>query len=174
MKKQNKMKKKFNRSSVLLLTGALLFLSNESEAQTIQRQSIGSLGGSLSDKEVTIQQTVGQPYSTNTYYSEEVGNRPGFQQPSKFKLESSQSTFKDLVLGVYPNPAAYSITIESSEVVSGATLQIVDVNGKQILTKNIDGVNTYNIDCSSWTNGAYFITINGQNKKYSSKLIINK
>jgi len=168
------MKGKFNKGTALFSAIVLLLLTYDGEAQSVQRQSIGGLGNSVTDSEVTIQQTIGQPYSTETYYSGDVGYRPGFQQPSKFTLEPMGSTFQNMVLAVYPNPSAYSITIESSEVVNNATLQIVDANGKQIITRQIDGVNTYNVDCSAWTNGVYFVTINGQNKKYSSKLIINK
>ncbi len=169
------MKVKLNKGSTLFTCLILLFAVSESVAQSVQRQSIASTGTYMYSNNILIQQTIGQPYSTTTFYSKEVGFRPGFQQPSNFSLELIESTFQNINLRVYPNPAVYTVTIESSKTINDAVLQVVDMNGKLILNEKISEMKTHNINCNTWVNGVYFITLtNSQNNKCSSKLIINK
>ena len=52
--------------------------------------------------------------------------------------------------------------------------QVVDINGKLILNEKINEMKTHSINCETWINGVYFISLsNNQNNKYSTKLIIN-
>ncbi|MBN4051185.1 T9SS type A sorting domain-containing protein [bacterium AH-315-M05] len=166
------MENNFNWS--VFLSVVLLFATLQSEAQTIKRQNIGSYGSSTFSEGVLIQQTVGQPYFTAGYYGDEMNVRPGFQQPPNFSLVLINSTF-NFSLDVYPNPAAYSVTIESSDVINNALLQVVDMNGKLILNEKVAELKSYLINCELWSSGFYFITLyDEQQNKYSSKLIIAK
>jgi len=166
------MENNFNWS--VFLSVVLFFVTLQSEAQTIKRQSIGSYGSSTLSEGVLIRQTIGQPYFTAGYYGDEMGIRPGFQQPPNFSLVLINSTF-NFSLDVYPNPAAYSVTIESSDVINNALLQVVDMNGKQILNEKVAELKSYLINCELWSSGFYFITLyDEQQNKYSSKLIITK
>lgn len=166
------MKEKLNKALIVIV---LLFVTFQSKAQSVQRQSIASSGTYMLVNGILIRQTVGQPYSTIAHYGKEISYRPGFQQPSNFSLKLINSTFSNLSLNVYPNPAAYSVTIESSEVINDALLQAVNMNGKLILNEKVGKLKTHSINCNTWDNGAYFITLyDKQNNKYSSILIINK
>jgi len=163
-----------NRALFLSIVFLLLFVTLQSEAQTIKRQSIANYGSSTFFEGVLIRQTIGQPYFTAGYYGNEMKIRPGFQQPPNFSLELINSTF-NLSLNVYPNPAAYSVTIESSDVINDAILQVVDINGKLILKEKVPELRSYLISCEAWPNGFYFVTLYDKHQnKYSSKLIIAK
>jgi len=169
------MKHNLARSSMLCLSMVSLSLcvTLKSEAQSVKRQSIASSGSSALTDGVSVQQTIGQPYSTAGYYDKETSIHPGFQQFSVFHLEPILSTY--LNLGVYPNPAAYAVTLESPDIIKDAFIQVTDINGKLLLSEKVAEMKTYSIHCEAWQNGSYFISLyDTQNNKYSSKLIITK
>ena len=166
---------KFNSRAWLYYIIATLsfFATLRSEAQAIRRQSIGGYGSAMVDG-VLIQQTAGQPYATTTFYSTEISIRPGFQQPSKYALELIHSA-PNIRLSVYPNPATSSVTIESPEAITNALIQVRDMDGNLLLNENVAELKTYLINSETWQKGFYFINLfDGQNNKYSSKLIISK
>jgi hypothetical protein len=72
----------------------IIFLFNspsKGHTQSLKRQSIGSAGSSKSETGTTIQQTIGQPYNTTSYYSNEVRYNPGFLQPV-FRIEGIKTS----------------------------------------------------------------------------------
>lgn len=79
---------------------------------------------------------------------------------------------KDLV-NVYPNPAKDNFTIETSNT-SKQTLQIVDITGKMVVNKSIEGKIT--IDATNLSEGVYNINIIGvgNNSIVNKKLVIVK
>jgi hypothetical protein len=140
-------------------------------AQSLQRQSIGSAGGAVYSDGVLIQQTVGQPYSTNTYYDNGISYRPGFQQPV-FKVDLIKTSIN---MDVFPNPATSWVTLKSSKALTNAVFQVVDLNGKLIFKENFNEFTTYTLKCDDWSNGTYVLSLTDQSgNSYSSKLIILK
>jgi len=77
---------------------------------------------------------------------------------------------KDLV-NVYPNPAKDNFSIETSNA-SKQTLQIVDITGKMLVNKIIEGKTT--IDATNLSEGIYYINIIGSNSTLNKKLVIVK
>jgi len=151
-----------------------IFISSQSEAQSIKRQSIASNGSSASINGITFQQTTGQSYSTVGYHGKEMSLRPGFLQLSNFSLESSNSTFH-LNLSVYPNPAVYAVLIKSPEGIKNALIRVNDLNGRQLVYEKVAELETFTINCETWPDGCYFISISdNQNNTYFSKLVITK
>ncbi len=170
------MKRKYYKELTLLIAFMLFLAIDESSAQAVKRQSIASIGTSTINNGLLVQQTAGQSYSTQTFYSSEVGFRPGFIQSVKFGIQNEKTTFNKIDLSVYPNPAIYTVNIESSEEISTAHIQIVSINGQLIYNQKINDLKTKEIDCSRWANGVYLISLIDEenNQKYSSKLLINK
>ena len=147
--------------------------SNQLNAQSVKRQSINSLGSSGKIGSISIHQSVGQSYSTKGSYDSKTGIRPGFQQPESFFLESVEN--EKMRLDVYPNPAAYSLTISNDELIKDASLVIIDLNGKVITNTNFSEFKSHTINCSDWANGSYFITLKSNEVEfYTSTLIISK
>lgn len=153
----------------------LFFFGLFSNAQSVIRECVGSAGtNSVKVENVSVQQTAGQSYSTVAYYDDEGGIRPGFQQYSKFMIDLTESTF-NVNLNLYPNPATYSVTIESSEMIANAQLIISDLNGKIMYSENFSELSILSVNCDTWANGMYFISLSDENNNScSSRLIINK
>lgn len=156
-----------------------LFILTQGKAQTIQRQNIGVCGSNMVAGGALVKQTVGQPYSASTYYENGIGYRPGFQQPSGAHAKTSfiAKTLHSptLTLSIFPNPAIYSVQIESSEVVSNALLKVMDSSGRLVLRERFSELKSHSIACENWPVGLYLISISDeQNTSYSSKLIITK
>lgn len=156
------------------ILSALVFIFIDSQAQSISRQTIAGAGTSSKAEGILIQSTSGQPYGTSAYYDDDMGIRPGFNQLSKFSLEPVSSTLLPS-LKMFPNPAAYSVSIESSDPVSDVLITVSDMTGKFILNENVSELSTYLINCESWANGTYLITVSDKkDNSYKSKLIITK
>ncbi len=146
---------------IYMLKYLLIFLTATVQSQSLQRQCIGS-GGSFHE-------TIGQPYSTNTYYDSDISFRPGFQQPI-FRIDKvAYSTMK---VDIFPNPTTYSVTIKLKDTLKYCIFQVMDISGKNIIFQRIDNLKELKLNCSDWSIGIYFISISdGDRNKYLSKLI---
>jgi hypothetical protein len=74
----------------LLLTIAFILMHNLSFAQTIVRQSVGTVGKSGSADGVTVVHSTGQPYQT----AGSAGFQPGFIQSNNLVFEKIASTIE--------------------------------------------------------------------------------
>lgn len=72
---------------------------------------------------------------------------------------------------VYPNPADNNVTISVTNIES-YQLSVTDITGKVVLTKSLSGIEN-TLDVSSLSSGAYFFTLNSDNKKETVKIIKN-
>ncbi len=73
-----------------------------------------------------------------------------------------------------PNPASDFVNLTLTELDEDLTISFFDLNGKLMLTKNIDrGTNELNISVQSWTPGNYFYQLNNNKTSIASgKLIV--
>lgn len=156
---------------VTLIVACITIVFDVAYAQSLQRQSIGSAGGSVYYNGTLVQQTVGQPYATNTSYDDGIIYRPGFQQPV-FKVDLIKTSIN---MDVYPNPATSWVNLKSSKMLTSATFQVVDINGKLIFKETFNEFDSYTLKCDDWSNGTYVLSLSDQaGNYYSSKLIILK
>lgn len=148
---------------------------NESGAQSLKRQAISSYGSSGVTENIVISQTAGQSFHT-AVGSIGVTVAQGFQQPVLFEVkEIGGAVFKNLNVQVYPNPASRSVTITSEEEIEKSVISVSDINGKHLLSEKIPNLTSHTIDCASWANGVYLITIfdSKQNTKTLRLIISN-
>ena len=75
--------------------------------------------------------------------------------------------FSDITL--YPNPAHTTVTLSGVEL--GATVSVVDLNGRTLATYTAADT-TLTIDVSDMAQGAYFVRISGQQQSLVRKLIV--
>ena len=146
---------------ILPLIGSVAF-SLGINAQSVQRQFIGTMGSSYQGEEISVQQSVGQPYQTNSYYSNEVESRPGFIQPSQFAVEFVQSTFQ-IELDVYPNPSngEFTIDVESTADIK-SKIRITDIIGREVyrkVQKEASGNFSLNINLKKHPKGVYLLQL---------------
>ncbi len=88
----------------------------------------------------------------------------GFWQPVQVDL----SDIEEKPYVIYPNPSNGIFTIDNA---LGYNLQIENITGK-IIHKEILKSDKTKIDISSEAKGIYFVNIFSENKKYSSKIIV--
>ena len=72
---------------------------------------------------------------------------------------------------VFPNPSRENINITFIKPLSGK-LNIIDLTGRSILSRNVAKQNSLNVDITIFHQGVYFIIIHSDNKVYSRKIII--
>ncbi len=79
---------------------------------------------------------------------------------------------------IYPNPAQKNFNAVISSTCTGAAeLQVSDVAGRVLMTKNVtlqNGSQTINMDASQMAPGVYFVTCNQNGHTQTQKLIIMK
>ena len=72
-------------------------------------------------------------------------------------------------IGLYPNPARTTVTLSGLE--PGATVTIVDLNGREVSSLPASD-STLSLDVSDLAQGAYFVRITGQRQNAIRKLIV--
>ncbi|HKC66909.1 MAG TPA: T9SS type A sorting domain-containing protein [Bacteroidia bacterium] len=72
---------------------------------------------------------------------------------------------------LYPNPVQNNLTIEVNDK-ERQQLQIVDISGKVILTKNLQGSNT--LDVTNLENGVYFVQLKNNMSISTHKIIVQR
>ena len=154
----------------------LVCIPINSQAQSVKRQCVSSYGATIASNNIICMQTVGQPFNTIASFKNKTPILPGFQQPVVFKVETiNSSLLKTLNLNIYPNPASYSVTIQSGKLIENSIICVTDITGKVIMSDSAIQFHTYSINCEAWANGIYIITVSDKNQNISSiKLTINK
>lgn len=154
----------------------LSFIPYAGNAQSIKRQNIGSYGSGGTAGSLFIGQTIGQPFFTSGYSDSQVGLIPGFQQPLAFSISTAKQLPVSARLAVFPNPATSIVNIETPKVVENAIVRVTDIKGRVIWEERVPEFRNYQMDCSRWPDGLYFIAVLDGYKKfnYISKVIISK
>lgn len=75
---------------------------------------------------------------------------------------------------VSPNPSNGLYTIQIKDIVSRVNIKVVDINGKEVFSKNdVNADQVKSIDLSNLQSGVYILNVNGQKLNYTEKLIKN-
>lgn len=108
-------------------TSLIILITLCTQAQQIIRSTIGSVGSSMSDGTMLIQQTVGQPALTSFEKNDDGSAiRQGFHQPYFIEIIK-----KDIDVSIYPNPNNGEFFFEIlDESTVPYQFQIFDQNGK--------------------------------------------
>ena len=90
--------------------------------------------------------------------------------PTALIANNSQSS----AITLYPNPANETVHINLSNLNDkNVFISIADVTGKTVYSQALNTLTTVSLNISNFTNGVYFVTINGDNTHINSKLIKN-
>jgi len=73
-------------------------------------------------------------------------------------------------LKIYPNPAKDNITLELSEAIKESNLAIIDIDGQQLITRQITSPKTQ-LDISALPNGVYFVRLTSEKSVLTGKFI---
>jgi hypothetical protein len=147
----------------------LLFVVSikDSFSQQIVRSTIGSIGYTMSNGTITVQQTAGQPSAT-TFVKNNDGSaiRQGFHQPYYYEIERN-----DLNATIYPNPnnGQFSFQVAVDEGVA-FNYQLIDQQGRSVLKNSGSGNNLIEVNIEKPATGMYHLQIVSGDKTSSFKI----
>ena len=172
------MYRKLFTKKLLLFGGAIVLFSlpNCVFGQTIARQSISSYGATSLTGGVTLSQTAGQSYSTSTGNKVNPTVNQGFQQPGTFVIEKVKYDLPgELDIKIFPNPSSSKVFINSTKELGNCSIKIVNYQGRCLISEKVTQFTNYQLNCETWVNGIYIITITDMNNNtQTSQLIISK
>lgn len=147
----------------------ILTFSSLSFSQSISKQVIGTSGKTLTNNNLKLSYTVGEPVvGLMTAGGNQLGN--GYYPAMDLQALSVEDNVLDVQLKVYPNPTSQSLYVSHPELNSFG-ITIVDLNGKQLYQGTI--IKEEPLDVSNYTQGMYLVTIENTttNKKNTYKII---
>jgi hypothetical protein len=74
---------------------------------------------------------------------------------------------------LYPNPTSSLITIKTENSSENYYVSVYSLSGAPILTRNLNGNATYDLDASEWSQGVYLIRLDSENDSQVFKIIKN-
>lgn len=151
----------------LLICSGILF------GQSIQRQSIGSMGATYHSNDLSIEQSVGQAYFTATSSNDKQAVLPGFIQPPSYRVEDASTSEADFSITVYPNPTTEVINFNvEGDFGSRVELMISDISGKRVWSATDVNLKNHQVNCMSWQSGTYVIrAMDSAGNMFRAKLI---
>lgn len=131
-------------------------------AQTVERQVIGSAGGSSSSSGLKVTNTVGEVI-TVTGTSATLILTQGFQQPAAGSL-GIEDIETGLSVNAYPNPAKGIVTLElDAPNALEIDIRVLDFNGtlisQPVQKQKVFGSSSYEIDLSGLAAGNYYLVL---------------
>ncbi len=147
----------------------MLLASTTCFSQSISKQVIGTSGKTLTNSNLKLSYTVGEPVvGLMTAGGNQLGN--GYYPAMDLQALSIDDVTLNVEIKLYPNPTSQYLYISHPEY-NSFSIQVVDMNGKQIHTGTIE--KDVALDVSSYTQGMYLITIENKesNKKNTYKII---
>jgi hypothetical protein len=151
---------------ILVLT---LAFSSLSFSQSISKQVIGTSGKTLTNSNLKLSYTVGEPVvGLMTAGGNQLGN--GYYPAMDLQALSVEDNVLDVQLKVYPNPTSQSLYVSHPDM-SSFGITIVDLNGKQLYQGTINKEEP--LDVSNYIQGMYLVTVENAaaNKKNTYKII---
>ena len=147
------------------------------QAQSAERQVIGSTGGYYSGSSVKVSATVGEAVTT-TGTSATVILTQGFQQ-----ADGGAVDIRDLASGLsvsaYPNPSSDWVMLRiNAPHTMVLTIQVFDVSGKLTAVPSrqieVNGAATHPIDFSNLAAGNYYVRLTAQDDALHQTIRVQK
>jgi hypothetical protein len=156
--------KRFLISLVMFISGSVF---------TFAQQNTDAAGGNATGAGGSVSYSIGQ--IDYNYLSGSNGNlNQGIQQPYEIFTNGIEDAAIQLGISAYPNPSTnvLYLKIEKDEL-TNLSFQLFDMNGKQLLSKNIMDKTT-EIQMEQYASSAYFLKVFQSNKELTTFKIIKK
>ena len=136
----------------------MLVVAVSAEAQSIRRQSIGTLGQGSTGSGLQVIQSVGQPYQAGSYHSGTFSVIPGYVQPTSPWLAMGPP-MPTVILTTYPNPATDVVSFLVSEAIHDLELRAYNQMGQLVLEEKVPDLRAYQMHCRDWPKGVYLLQL---------------
>ena len=154
----------------IFITFSILFSAiYNGNAQTIVRSTIGSIGSSMGNGTVTVQQSAGQPSATSFVKNDDGSAlRQGFHQPYYYEIERN-----DLNATIFPNPnnGQFSFQVDLLENESYDYI-ILDQAGKEVIKNSGSGNSLNEVSIEQPAKGLYHLRISSGKRISSFKISV--
>lgn len=162
------------KQQLLLLS---LLLSAGASAQSLERQVIGSAGGSFSGSTFSADYTTGETVTATVSAGSFILSQ-GFQQPEQ-PLVSIRESQVDVSYRLYPNPASSNITLElNSGAPATLELFITSAAGQTVYRSteelSVSGSHTQTISLNALASGVYFLNLSDSRGKLVQSIKFEK
>jgi hypothetical protein len=158
----------FKRLKKLTLAIMLLCFGYSIQGQLVQRESIGSLGGSSIVNNTYFHECVAQPYQTLAGNTEKTEITPGFVQP----LVSAGIVVEDEISFIsYPNPVRDILNIQWTVETINTIIRVYNSQGVIVGSDNIIYGTSTQMNFQQFSAGLYIVEIQ-QNKSVNRVSII--
>lgn len=148
----------------LFILGSFSYFS-----QQIVRSTIGTIGSSMGNGTITIQQTAGQPSATSFVKNEDGSAlRQGFHQPYYYEIERN-----DLNATIFPNPnnGQFSFQVDMLENES-YNYVVLDQAGKEVFKNIGNGNQLTEVSIEQPATGLYHLQITSGKRISSFKISV--
>ena len=116
------------------------------------------------------------PATTNGYYvivTDANGCQSDTSNVIQFLSSGIASLDENMSVKMYPNPCNEDLFLDVSNTNSDLSISIFNVLGKQVYAENTRA-SQVKINCTSFANGIYFITLKQNDKTHTEKFIVRK
>lgn len=131
-------------------------------------------GLTWSNTQVPFAPNINALYMTDTnsvYIAGDDGSIANFGGIGGITTTINEATiFENNQINIYPNPASTQITIELLSPAKNTSIEIIDMQGKIVLSKNTNSHKTA-INIEQLSKGFYFVRINNSNQTQIEKFI---
>ncbi len=80
----------------------------------------------------------------------------------------------DVVEAIFPNPASDQIRVNLKNSNAIDLFKIVDVCGKLIEQRSVKNESSFSVDVSRYSNGIYFLVLNGEKVNFAERIVVAK
>ena len=146
-------------------------------SQEILRSTTSASGASSTilqgDRELVIQQSVGQSSVIGTFQTTANYVRQGFIQPP-IEIKSINVDESDLDAVVYPNPFSSTITISFNEPVEGTiSIYVYDLLGRTVYQKDVQAAERIEVQLEELSTAQYVLLVSTATKQFKANLLKN-
>jgi hypothetical protein len=99
-------------------------------------------------------------------------NLPPDEDPTLENCEVLSLENTTNLASVYPNPSNGLVSISSEYIDGQTTVQLIDINGRQVFNKKYNFENKINLNFENISSGIYILKLNNDNIFYNYKLIL--
>lgn len=147
----------------------IIFCATDLSAQSLQRQSIGSLGFGESVHGFYVQESIAQSYFTSSSSTEDHYYNPGFLRP----FTSVGMHQLEIQVNAYPNPTSDLVTLTIDQEIPGLELQVIDVHGRSVHSATELVQRSYTVSTLDWGQGIYFFQLRYKGMiSHTTKIIV--
>lgn len=150
--------------------------AQEAKSIYLARSTTGLSGSSgniiVSNKNYTVQQSIGQNSAIGTFYNSNYIIRQGFIQPSVLAKISDAFKPIDLAVSFYPNPFAESASLEFTEkIIGNVKITVYNVLGSLVFSKIYKAHQKVKLDFNNLSSASYILKVTANNKQFIKNII---